>query len=128
MEKMRISLSQKVLIISCLLIISVLIYIAILPLFNHEGDTVFRFIEVPYNETINSNVIHLNNSDFMNIQGLYVRWESGKLYSISFRNSDKPAISPYEFYSNYGSQPGNRSSRKYIEYNGSYYYGILTVH
>ena len=129
MEKERIGLSQKLLILSCLVVICVLVYFSVIvPSFGHEGDTVFHFYEVSYNETINSTVIHLNDNDFINIRGLYVRWKSGKLYSISFRNSDNPAILPYAFNDNFGSQPGNDSSRKYLEYNGSYYYGEMTVH
>ena len=94
-----------------------------------EGDTSFTFVEVPANETLNRTVIHLNESDFWNVRGLHVIRESGKLHSIRFRNSENPAILPIasDFNGRFGSQPGNLSSRKYLEYNGSYSYGVLSV-
>jgi hypothetical protein len=129
MEKQSSGFTSKFVIIVCIIGLCILAFIfGILPYISRgEGDSIFGFIEVPYNETVNSTVIHLKDSDFMNKQGLYVRWGSGKLDSIAFRNSDNPAILPEVFNGDYGSRPGNKSSRKYIEYNGSYYYGVLMV-
>ena len=129
MEKEKFGFRQKLLIFVCIVIICVLVFFSVLvPYFTRgDGDTVFRFFEVPYNETVNSTIIHLNDSDFMNKQGMYVRWDSGKLHSIAFRYSDNPAILPSVFNDMYGSMPGNRSLRKYIEYNGLYYYGKMMV-
>ena len=129
MEKQNFGSVNKFVIIAG--IIGICFFAFILVIFPYlirgEGDTVFSFIEVPYNETVNSTIIHLKDSDFMNKQGLYVRWESGKLDSIAFRNSDNPEILPSVFNGDYGSWPGNRSSRKYLEYNGLYYYGIMST-
>jgi hypothetical protein len=128
-EKQSVISDNKFVIIVCIVGICILVFFfVVFPyLIRGEGDTRFSFIEVPYNETVNSTVIHLKDSDFMNKQGLYVISESGKLSGIRFRNSDNPAISPSDFNDMYGSRPGNRSSRKYLEYNGLYYYGVMAV-
>lgn len=129
MENENSGFVNKLVIIVCIIGICFLaFFLVIFPyLIRGEGDTVFLFTEVPFNETINNTVIHLKDSDFMNKQGLYIRSESGKLQSIAFRNSDNPAIFPSVFNGDYGSWPGNRSSRKYLEYNGLYYYGEMAV-
>jgi hypothetical protein len=59
--------------------------------------------------------------------GLDVVQENGKLSTIYFRKS---AIHPSDFNYRYGSigDPfGDPSSRKYLEYKGVYYYGILAI-
>lgn len=89
-----------------------------------EGAPYFSFIEVPVNETVNNTVIHLEEKDFVNIQGLDVVLENGKLRTIYFRKS---AIHPSDFNYMYGSRVGDPSSRKYLEYKGVYYYGILAI-
>jgi hypothetical protein len=129
MEKQKVSFEKKIGITICIIgFCLIAFFMIILPYVSRgEGDTVFMLFEVPNNETVNSTVIHLNDSDFINKQGMYVRWESGKLQSIAFRYSDNPAILPSAFNDNYGSLPGNRSSRKYLEYNGLYYYGEMSV-
>lgn len=89
-----------------------------------EGLSHFVFIEVPTNATLNSTVIHLEDKDIMNIRGLEVNQENGKLRSILFR---QPSIHPLEFRDLYGSRAGDPGSRKYLEYKGVYYYGILEI-
>jgi len=89
-----------------------------------EGDPYFVFIEVPANATMNSAVIHLEDKDILNVKGLDVKFENGKLTSIRFRQS---AIHPLEFSDMYGSRAGDPSSRKYLEYKGVYYYGYLVI-
>ncbi len=93
-----------------------------------EGDPYFGFYEVPVNATTNSTVIHLEDKDIMNIQGLDVKFENGKIISIHFRHSDTvPAIHEYDFSDMYGSRAGDPTSRKYLEYKGVYYYGYLVI-
>jgi len=93
-----------------------------------EGDPYFLFTEVPFNVTMNSSVIHLEDKDILNIRGLDVRQEHGKINHIYFRNSQtKPAISEYDFSQKYGSSLADPSSRKYLEYNGVYYYAVLYI-
>ncbi len=69
-----------------------------------EGAPYFVFVEVPVNETVNSTVIHLEDKDFMNILGLDVVQENGKLRTIYFRKS---AIHPSDFNYIYGSRVGD---------------------
>jgi len=89
-----------------------------------EGDPYFVFVEVPVSATVNSTVIHLEDKDIMNIRGLDVKQENGKITRIIFRHS---AIHPLEFRDMYGSDLSDPSSRKYLEYKGVYYYGELAI-
>lgn len=88
-----------------------------------EGDPYFSFYEVPVNAIGNSTVIHLEDKDFMNM-GLEVKQENGKISSVYFRPS---GVHPLDFNYVYGSRAGDPSSRKYLEYKGVYYYGILAI-
>jgi len=99
-------------------------FMVFLPYTNRgEGDPFFDFIDVPVNDTINSSVIHLEDKDIMNVQGLDVRQENGKITRIYFRYSETtPEISTMEFKNKYGSRLGDPSSRKYLEYKGVYYF------
>ena len=64
----------------------------------------------------------------MNIRGLDVRQENGKITDIFFRNSrTRPEIGAYDFYQKYGSRIGDPSSRKYLEYKGIYYYAEMYI-
>jgi hypothetical protein len=104
-------------------------FVIILPFINHsEGDPYFLFTEVPVNQTENRTVIHLEDQDILNIRGLDVRQENGKIADIYFRESQtKPEIGLYDFYQEYGSRMDDSSSRKYLEYKGVYYYAVLHI-
>lgn len=91
----------------------------------HEGDTRFSFFEVSANETFNKSIIHLEDKDITNIRGLDTRFENSKLISIRFDNGENPTISTREFYNKYGSHPTDLSQRKYLEYQGVYYYAVM---
>jgi len=99
-------------------------FMVFLPYTNRgEGDPFFDFIDVPVNDAINSSVIHLEDKDIMNVPGLDVRQENGKITRIYFRYSETtPEISTMEFKNKYGSRLGDPSSRKYLEYKGVYYF------
>jgi hypothetical protein len=56
--------------------------------------------------------------------GLEVKQENGKITRIFFKDS---VIHPQVFNDMYGSKIGDPSSRKYLEYKGVYYYGILAI-
>jgi hypothetical protein len=89
-----------------------------------EGAPYFVFVEVPVNATVNSSIIHLEDKDIMNVRGLDVKFENGKISYITFRYSG--TISYHDFNDMYGSEFGaNSTSRKYLEYNGVYYYASL---
>ena len=99
-----------------------------LPIVNQgEGDLYFKFSEVPVNEIANTTVIHLEDKEIMNIRGLDVVMQNGKIYRIYFRNSQNPEINPYDFNLKYGSSISDPSSRKYLEYKGVYYNAIMYV-
>lgn len=88
-----------------------------------EGDPYFVFTEVPVNETLNGSIIHLEDKDIMNIRGLDVKQTDGKITRIYIRYSQtKPEINDNEFNMKYGSSPYDPSTRKYLEYQGVYYY------
>ena len=121
---------KKLIIIVCLIFFSVLAFLLIIgPYLNRgEGDPYFVFVEVPLNATVNSSIIHLQDKDILNIRGLDVKFENGKLITIHFRYSDTiPAIHEYDYRDMYGSRAGDPSSRKYLEYKGVYYYGLLVI-
>ena len=123
-------LNKKFIITLCLIGFCILAFFLVIgPYLNRgEGDPYFVFVEVPANMTLNSTVIHLEDKDIMNIRGLDVKQENGKIISIHFRHSNTiPAIHEYDFRDRYGSRAGDPSSRKYLEYKGVYYYGILAI-
>ncbi|MFA5268808.1 MAG: hypothetical protein WC379_12630 [Methanoregula sp.] len=129
MEKEKSDLNKKFkfVIVFGLIALCVLAYLYVIGPYlavRDEGAPYFSFIEVPVNETINHTVIHLEDTDIMNIKGLDVVEENGKLSTIYFRKS---AIHPQDFRDMYGSRVGDPSSRKYLEYKGVYYYGILAI-
>jgi hypothetical protein len=130
MEKQNSDLNKKFIITLGIIAFCILAYLLVIgPYLNRgEGDPYFSFIEVPVNATVNSTVIHLEDKDIMNIQGLDVKQENGKIISIYFRHSDTvPAIHEYDFRDMYGSRIGDPASRKYLEYKGVYYYGALVI-
>jgi len=130
MEKQKMSFYKKFAIVLCIIGICLIAYFMVFfPYLNRgEGDPYFMFTEVPVNEALNSSVIHLEDKDIMNVRGLDVRQENGKITSIIFRYSDTtPEISTEEFYQKYGSRLDDPSSRKYLEYKGVYYYATLRI-
>ena len=129
MEKKKISFDKMTII---LLIVGICVtgyFFVIGPYINRgEGDPVFIFTEVPFSETLNSSVIHLQDKDIMNVRGLDVVLSNGKISSIYFRySSTTPEISDQEFNTKYGSNPTNQSLRKYLEYDGKYYFARLRI-
>jgi len=93
-----------------------------------EGDPYFVFAEVPVSATLNSSVIHLEDNDIMNIQGLDVIQQNGKITRIYVRYSGtNPKMNIKEFKEKYSSNIGDPSSRKYLEYNGTYYFATWMV-
>lgn len=105
-------------------------FLVIGPFLNRdEGLTYFLFTEVPASETINHSIIHLEDKDIMNIRGLDVKFENGKLSTIKFGVfNDVPTIHPTDFDDMYGTPFGaDPTLRKYIEYKGVYYYGTLVT-
>ena len=126
LEKQNSDLNKKFIIILGIIGFCILAYFLVIgPYLNRdEGSPYFSFIEVPVNATINSTVIHFEDKDIMNVRGLDVKIENGKITRIIFRRS---AIHPLEFNDMYGSKAGDPSSRKYLEYKGVYYYGILAI-
>lgn len=129
MEKQNSDLNKKFIITFVIIGICVIAYfMVIFPYINRgEGDPYFLFTEVPVNVTTNSTVIHLEDKDILNIRGLDVEQKNGKIFRIYFRNSKNPEIHTDEFYYKYGSRPGDPSSRKYLEYNGVYYYAVEVI-
>ncbi len=127
MEKQKIDLVLKVVVVIGICVFGYFFIIG--PYLNRgESDPRFVFIEVPFNETINSSVIHLQDKDIMNVSGLDIRLEKGKIAVIFFRYSETPPeISPQEFNQKYGSILGDRLSRKYLEYKGFYYYAFYEI-
>jgi hypothetical protein len=126
MEKQPMSFDRKSLIVLCILGICFLGYFMVIgPYLNRgEGDPRFFFYEVQPNETLNKSVIHLEDKDILNVRGLDVKFENGKIKGIIFRNSDTtPEIGFEEFRQKYGSRAGDPTSRRYLEYQGVYYYG-----
>lgn len=122
--------TKNALIILGILGICILAYFLVIgPYLNRgEGDPYFVFFEVSVNATLNRTVIHLEDKDIVNVQGLDVKFENGKLTRIYFRHSDTvPAIHEYDFYDKFGSRYDDPSSRKYLEYNGVYYYATLLI-
>jgi hypothetical protein len=100
----------------------------LLPYLNRgEGDPYFVFTEVPVNVTANSTIIHLEDKDILNVHGLDVRQENGKIIAIMIRESENPEISPWGFYGMYGSRWDDPTSRKYLEYKGIYYYATIII-
>jgi hypothetical protein len=104
-------------------------FLVILPYLNRgEGDPRFYFVEVPINVTTNTSVIHLTDKDILNVPGLEVRQENGKIYNIVFRVSETPpGMSIQDFRDKYGSSLSDPSSRKYLEYQGVYYYVYYAI-
>jgi len=130
MEKQKLSFDKKAVIALCIIGICVVgFFVVYLPFStSNEGDPVFIFYEVPVNETANYSVIHLEDKDIMNIRGLDVRQENGKITRIYFRNSDTtPTISFQEFYQKYGSSAEDPASKKYLEFSGVYYYAFPEI-
>jgi hypothetical protein len=129
MEKENSRFTKKVVIIFCIIGICFIGYfMVLLPIVNQgEGDRYFLFSEVPVNEIANSTIIHLEDKDIMNIRGLDVKMENGKITRIYFRNSQNPEIYSTDFNLKYGSSMSDPTSRKYLEYNGVYYYAIMYV-
>jgi hypothetical protein len=130
MEKQNSRFKMKFVITLGLIVVCILAFFLVIGpyLTRGEGDPYFSFIEVPVNATVNSTVIHLEDKDIMNIQGLDVKQENGKIISIHFRHSDTvPAIHEYDFRDIFGSKIGDPASRKYLEYKGVYYYGALVI-
>lgn len=127
MEKMNLGLIIKIAIVFGICAIGIIV--GYLFFATHtEGDSYFIFYEVSVNETINSSIIHLEDKDLINIRGLDVRQEKGKITRIYFRYSDTtPEINDQEFNYKYGSRLGDPSSRKYLEYKGVYYYAELRI-
>lgn len=126
MEKQKLSFEKKFAIVLCILGICLIGYFGVVgPYLNRgEGNPEFYFFEVQPNEISNKSVIHLEDKDILNVRGLYVRQENGKITAIIFRYSDTtPEIGFEEFRQKYGSRAGDPSSRKYLEYKGVYYYG-----
>jgi len=130
MEKQKLSFDKKLAIVLCIIGICIVgFFMVYLPFSTHgEGDPVFIFYEVSINQTANSSIIHLEDKDIMNIRGLDVRQENGKITRIYFRNSETTSqISIQEFYQKYGSNAEDPSSKKYLEYNGVYYYAFPEI-
>jgi hypothetical protein len=121
MEKQKLSFTEKFLIILFIIVICIGGYFMILLPLNlrGEGDPYFVFSEVPVEITANSMIIHLKDEDIMNIRGLDVKIENGKISRIYFRN---PEINQQGFIQKYGIDPYDISSRRYLEYKGVYYY------
>ena len=129
-EKQNSDLNKKFIITIGIIAFCILAYLFVIDPYLHqgEGDPYFVFVEVPLNATVNSSIIHLQDTDILNIRGLDVKFENGKLITIHFRHSDTiPAIHEYDFRDMYGSRAGDPSSRKYLEYKGVYYYGLLLI-
>lgn len=123
-------LNKKFIITLGIIAFCILAYLLVIgPYLNRgEGDPYFSFYEVPVNETVNSSIIHLEDKDIMNVRGLDVKLENGKITSIRFRHSDTvPAIHEYDFNDMYGSRVGDPTARKYLEYNGVYYYAEMRI-
>ena len=130
MEKQKLSFDKKAVIALCIIGICVVgFFVVYLPFStSNEGDPVFIFTEVPVSAMLNSSVIRLEDKDIMNVRGLDVEQENGKITRIYFRHSDTmPGISDQEFNKKYGSSPTNQSQRKYLEYGGRYYYARLRI-
>ena len=129
-EKENSDLNKKFVLTLGIIAFCILAYLFVIDPYLHrgEGDPYFVFVEVPLNATVNSSIIHLKDTDILNIRGLDVKFENGKLITIHFRHSDTiPAIHEYDFRDMYGSRAGDPSSRKYLEYEGVYYYGLLLI-
>ncbi len=120
MEKQKIDLVLKVLVVIGICVFGYFFIVS--PYLNRgEGDPCFVFIEVPVNQTINSSVIHLQDKDIMNVRGLDVRMNKGKIAGIIFRYSDTiPEISVQDFNQKFGSPPNDLSLREYLEFKGVY--------
>ncbi len=115
-----------------LIALSILAYIFVIgPILavRDEGLPYVIFTEVPAGETVNHSVIHLEEKDITNVKGLDVQYENGKLSIIKFGVSgNAPAIYPNDFNDMYGTPFGaDPESRKYLEYEGVYYYGTLAT-
>jgi hypothetical protein len=123
MERISLGLMIKIAIVLGVCVIGIFIGYFFIASYS-EGDPYFVFIEVPANTIVNSTVIHLEDKDIMNIRGLDVTFENGKIVSIRFRHS---AIHPLDFNDLYGSRAGDPNSRKFLEYKGVYYYGLLVI-
>jgi hypothetical protein len=110
-------------------ICAIALFMVIGPYLNRgEGDPYFVFTEVPVSEPMNSSVIHLEDKDIMNIRGLDVRQQNGKITGVIFKYSDTtPDISYRDFNDKYGSRLDDPSSRKYLEYKGVDYYATLEI-
>lgn len=130
-EKENSDLNKKFILTLGIIAFCILAYIFVIdPNLNRdEGLTYFLFTEVPASETINHSIIRLEDKDIMNIKGLGVKFEKGKLSTIKFGVSGNvPALHPNDFNDMYGTPFGaNPASRKYIEYKGVYYYGTLVT-
>lgn len=106
-------------------ICAIAFFMVIVPYLNRdEGNSYFMFTEVPVSETMNSSVTHIEDKDIMNIRGLDVRQQNGKITGIIFRNSENPEISYWDFSIKYGTRLDDSSSKKYLEYKGVYYYAV----
>jgi hypothetical protein len=131
MEREKSDINKKLVITLGIIGFCVIAYFFVIgPYLNRgEGDPYFIFIEVPVNATVNSTVIHLEDKDIMNVRGLDVKQENGKITTIIFRYSDTvPAIYEWDFYNKYGSRLDDPTiPKKYIEYKGVYYYGTLEI-
>lgn len=130
MENINPDLVKKIAIVLCSIGVCVtVLFIVVFPYLNRgEGDPYFAFTEVPVNETFNSSIIHLEDKDFIDVRGLDVKEENGKIAVIIFRYSDTiPEMSIQDFNDKYGSRLSDPSSGKYLEYKGIYYYAVRLI-
>jgi hypothetical protein len=128
MEKEKMSFEKKMAIVLCTIVIFVVAYFLVIgPYLNRfEGDPRLTFYEVPVSETINSTIIHLTDSDIMDIRGLDVKLENGKIHGIYLRSSDRaPGFDYQEFFQKYDSR--TLDSKRYLEYKGVYYYAMYSI-
>jgi len=104
----------------CVIVLTIMYYF--LTINRGEGDPVIIFHEVPVNETINCSVTYLTDKDILNKQGWEIIKNNGKITRIYFRDPYTAESNFFSFLEKYGGFSGNFTSKKYIEYNGVYYY------
>jgi hypothetical protein len=118
------TIKKTIILIGVIIICIPLLFFGVVPyLVGNEGASYFVFVEVPVNATINSSIIHIEEKDFTNM-GMDVKQENGRITRIFFKNS---GIHPQDFNDIYGSDLGDPSSRKYLEYRGVYYYASIRI-
>jgi hypothetical protein len=128
-EKTKISPEMRTGMIICIAVFCFILYLLVINPYLSRGadDPSLIFIEVPKNITSNSSIIHLEDKDFINIRGLELSIKDGKILSIYLRASQNPEINLSDFSHKYGSHQSDLSQRKYLEYQGVYYYAIETI-